>query len=682
MTEVRSDQTPRRYVAELQGLRGLALVLVVLFHLFGQGRVSGGVDVFLVVSAFLSTLIVMDHLGRGTFGPGRQVGRTLWRLTPSALLVLTAIALLTVVVLPATRWPTIADQIAASALGLENWALIDAGLAYGAVGPAANPLQHFWSLSIQLQFLLLWPIVLFALHRLALRIGSPPVRVVGSVVAVATVASFVWAAVRTVLDQDVAYYSSFTRFWELGAGAALALLYPRLRLGPRLGGLLVVGGLILLITCGFVLDGARLFPGPWALWPVLAAGLVIVGAAGGSTLARRLLDNEPWRIVAQHSYALYLWHWPIMVFYLAWRTHPELGTKGATAVLAVSCALAWATTRFLERPLRSVGQRVAPRRAVVIAALASLVVAVGGLGATASIERQVDGELVQASDRAVHPGGGNLALAAGASTDVPRPSPQIAAFDRPTDDDCSQTHLEAPRYDAVVRCPVTTAPEGSPTVMLVGGSHVEQWIPTVASLADRNGWTVTALVKQGCRLSVVEPAPTKRPSCARWSENAMAVLRAERPDLVLVMGTWTAWTEPERAPSIGQAQAWDELVKAGTDVVALRDTPRFEQSVPECLLEHDAATCTKPREAVYGDWAALQVNTAAHQLDLSDLFCTDVDCPPVIGNVVAYRDQDHMTATYARTLDDALEQRLAALGLGVFDSIDPRAADFEAESAD
>ncbi|MBD8078925.1 acyltransferase family protein [Cellulosimicrobium arenosum] len=657
----------RRYVAELQGLRGLALLLVVVFHLFGQGRVSGGVDVFLVVSAFLCTLTVTSRLDDGTFAPSRQVGRTFWRLLPLSLLVLAVVALLTALVLPATRWPGIAQQVAASAVGLENWELVRTGLSYGGAGPSANPLQHFWSLSVQLQFLVVWPLVLLGVHRFARRTGVPARRAVAGLVGAMTLLSFAHAAVTSVTDQDVAYYSTFTRFWELGIGAALALVFPYLRLPRRLGGVLVVGGLLLLVTCGFVLDGGSLFPGPWALWPVGAASLVIVGSAGGSPLARRLLDNRPWRVVADSSYALYLWHWPVMVFYLAYRFHLELGYRGAVLVLLVSCALAWATTRLVERPLRSTFSRIAPRRSILVVAAACLTVALGGLGVTTSIHTKVQDELVLAADRSTYVGARALHEGADGGEQPPRPAPELAAFDKPVDDSCVQSHLDAPRYDAVVRCPLTTGAQDAPRLALVGGSHIEQWIPAAVAVAERHGWSVTAMIKHGCRLGVETPSPPDRPACGRWSANAMEELTSEPPDLVLLSGTWTGTSGVERPPDEGQILAWDELVLEGVDVVALRDTPRFAWSVPECLLENGTPDpCAKHRDLVYAEWSTVRAPaTDAHQLDVSELFCSARACSAVIGNVVAYQDRDHLTATYARTLTGALDAELQELGLSI-----------------
>ncbi|EGD45320.1 acyltransferase family domain protein, partial [Nocardioidaceae bacterium Broad-1] len=326
-------------IAEIHGLRGLALALVVVFHLFGNGRVSGGVDVFLALTGFLVTRSLVRRVTSSELHLADHYGRTFLRLSAPMLVVLAGTAVLMVAVMPRSMWSSTLREIAASAAYVLNWEMIRSQLAYGAAGPSASPLQHFWSLAVQGQFLLVWPLVVVVLGRLARR----RLRLVMAVaVALATAASFVFAWRLGAADQQVAYFHSWARFWELGAGSLIALGLDRLRPPVVVRPVLAWLGLALVASSGFVLDGAALFPGPWALWPVGGALLVVIGSGSSARWGpQHLLAVRPLRFVADISFPLYLWHWPLLVAWLSWTYATRTNLLAAVVVLSGSAVLAW-----------------------------------------------------------------------------------------------------------------------------------------------------------------------------------------------------------------------------------------------------------------------------------------------------------------------------------------------------
>lgn len=259
----------RAFSYEIHGVRGLALTMVVAFHLFGQGRVSGGVDVFLVISAYLMTSSLIRSVRAHRLSLVYRYGRTLSRLLPAALTTIVATMLVGLWALPRSRWLGLFAEGQAAALFQENVYLATVGLSYEAAGDGASPFQHFWSLSMQGQFLLLWPLLALVLMLLLKKLR--PDRQLG-VFALLTVAVTVWSFTKAMemvaIDQPVAYYSLASRMWEFGLGALAAFEAGFAARLPKIGGAAGWMGVALIASSGFVVDGASTFPGPWALWPV------------------------------------------------------------------------------------------------------------------------------------------------------------------------------------------------------------------------------------------------------------------------------------------------------------------------------------------------------------------------------------------------------------------------------
>lgn len=323
---------------EIDGLRALAVALVVGYHV-GTGRVSGGVDVFLALSGFFLVHSLVGQVERsGGVRPLTSIARTLSRLVPPAVLVLAGTVAASALVLPETRWRELARHLLASATFTENQHLVAESVDYAASNAIASPVQQFWSLSIQVQVLLVTPAVVAAgalILRGPRRRFARPAAVLA--VAVVTTASFAWSVVATRADQQVAYFSTLPRLWELGAGALVALVLGGVWPGRRTGVLLGWGAVVALVACGAVLDGAHTFPGWQAAWPVACAlVLLVVADSGGRHGVHRFLGLRPLRWLGNRSYALYLWHWPVLVLHLVHTGRDAPSVKGAGAVVLLS----------------------------------------------------------------------------------------------------------------------------------------------------------------------------------------------------------------------------------------------------------------------------------------------------------------------------------------------------------
>lgn len=668
VTELDNDvETARRprFSNEIHGVRGIALTLVVLFHLFGAGKVSGGVDVFLVISAYLLTGSLARSLRRGDLSLPRRYARTFSRLIPTALLVVTVTTAAGLFILPRSKWLQLFREMAATSLLRENVELATAGLSYAAAGQGASPFQHFWSLSIQGQFLLLWPAVafllMFTLRGKSTKLGPP---LLGFGAAAMSTISFVYAIYLVNLDQQVAYYSLGARLWEFGLGSVAALLLPRIGLNSRFRGALGWLGLILILSSGFAVDGLNLFPGPWTLWPVSGTILVLVSASGSKPAAfgfSSLMSVRPISWLANIAYQLYLWHWPFLVFFLVIVQKTQVNLLDSLLLLAASVLFSTLTRRFWTDPIVKLSNRLSKTvRGVWLTVgtllFSSLLLAgVGTFAAHAETER-ITAEIAAAQSRAKSDPTTHYSPGEIQDVDEPLiPSVDAAESDKPSiyDQGCIQTWRDEPGSDEVLICDGT---EGTKRVILSGGSHVVQYYPALKEIADLHDWELIVIDKDGCRLAVPDPNNPRAATCDTWNERAIPTIIDMQPDAVITLGTVTSQGDrPEDAEHVPttQIEVWEEFAEAGIPVVVLRDSPRFSVRVPECIETQPANKCGVERDLVYEITNPLDqigLPDLVYPVDTAGLFCSNEECPPIVGNIIAYRDASHITATYAYSL--------------------------------
>ncbi|WP_010523757.1 acyltransferase family protein, partial [Nesterenkonia sp. F] len=583
---------PSRYRPELHGVRGLSILGVVLFHLFGDGRVSGGIDIFLAITGFLFTgMLLRESASRG--GPvdvGRYLARLARRILPPAALVVAATAAAGLVILPETQHRQLLAEARASLLYVENHELIASQLAYEAAGPQSSPFQHFWSLSVQGQFYLIWPVLAVLSVLIARRLGRPAVHVMAVGIALVVALSFGWALHMHATSQAEAYLMTSTRLWELAFGGLVALLGTRLSLPRVLRAPAGWLGLVLILACGFVLDGAALFPGPWALWPLLGLTLVLASAghdqAGGDgpTRVGSLLSSRPPSLVADHAYCLYLWHWPVLIMTLELLDLQAAGAAEGAVVLAISAVLAWATRRWVELPAARLGHLpvripLAAGGVVLVGGGAALTVAlvltqpqlpVGS--STAGVDAEAfPGARVTATEGATS-GGETPDPQADGAGDLPvaeagfLPAPTLLADDEPAyyGWDCRQPPSEDMATAEVTVCE-DPDPPASPTrtIMIAGGSHAGQWQHAWRIMADAHEWELIIADKSGCRLQSIEDADVD--SCAAWNRNFIDVVADRAPDLVVTAGT--VMDREEEFVEPGSPDQWRRIVEAGSEVL-------------------------------------------------------------------------------------------------------------------
>ena len=655
---------------ELQGLRAVAVTLVVVYHVW-FGRVSGGVDVFFVVSGFLLTGQLVRDADRGPLALGRRWRRMLVRLLPCAVVVLVTTVVAGMLLLPEGRWPQTLREVVAAAVFLENWQLAAGAVDYAARSNMVSPVQHFWSLSIQGQFFLVWPL-LVALVALAARGDAARVRAHMTVATLGVfAASLTFSVVLTATNQPLAYFHSLTRLWEFALGGLLALTIDTVRLPRRARVHLGWAGLAGLLACGAVLRVGTVFPGVAALWPTACAVLVLVaGVTGARAGADRLLTSRPLRYVGDLSYPLYLWHWPVLVFCLVLTGRDRLDAAAGAGVVALSVLLAVVTHHLVERPVPRLpggGYRTA------VAGLAVLFLMSGLWQVEATQRASGAGEVGDIR----YPGA--LALAAG----DPEPAPLLPPPVSVTDDWVRIEHWDcAP----MARFPMDacTRPVEAPQrrIVVVGDSHAQQLSGALVPIADRHGWQLTVIARGACPFSTASEVVADEPDCLAWGDAAAAEIADLHPDAVVTLASRDARAGLTEQTPAGFVARWQQLAQLGIPVLAIRDTPRFDRSMPDCAqsvwaqlswAEHSgtdvpvADSCGVERAAVYASappWAHLpDVPPNVRFLDIADRVCGPDRCSAVIGNVLVYLDDNHLTASYSASMAPLIEgDVLAALG--------------------
>lgn len=688
----------RRYRPELHGLRGLAILLVVLFHLFGGGRVSGGIDVFLAISGFLFTgMLVREAATTGRIAPVPYLGRLARRLLPAMVVVVAAVTALGLLVLPSGRHIALLREAAASVLYVENWELIASQLEYEAAGASTSAFQHIWSLSVQGQFYLLWPLLTVLTVVAARRLGVRPGRAMMVTTTLVIAASFPFAVLLHESNQANAYLNTGTRLWELAVGAMLALVGPHVLprvVRPVTGWI----GVALIVSCGLVLDGGALFPGPWALWPLAGFVLIMLSEHPARWGVTEVLRLRPFAWVGDISYALYLWHWPLLILWLAHRGAASVGLVEAAGLLAASVLLAQLTLRLVERPATAgLGSRPA-LAGIAGAVVVAVVAAPSALGAT-TLQRQVDAELArqerltQAASKDTVLGTKHQPLVMdnpGArvldeesrveAREGVTPIPDLTTLEQDQPDYYDRPCRQPPEGKGTGRvlvCDDPENPEGSPgwedmpVVVITGGSHAGQWAPAFHELAAQHGWRVLIVDKSGCQLTTNTgqyPAPRDHlpsASCREWNTGVVDTIDDLDPDLVFTIGT-TSLGQPE-STSLGFLDQWQALRDRELPVAVVRDSPRIREPLSECLArESDPSECATDRTGGTGSGLAdespfeelAEEVPDVDYIDLSDLYCPDGTCPAVIGNVVVFRDTSHLSSAYVRTLSRALSLEL------------------------
>lgn len=662
-------------------------MLVVLFHLWPTRLTGGyvGVDVFFVISGFLIT----SHLHRELRATGTILLREFWarrirRLLPASLLVLAGSAIAVAVFLPATQWGQAARQIGASALYVQNWALAADQVDYLAADNAPTVAQHYWSLSIEEQFYLVWPLLLIGLAFLWRRLGrkrSPLGAYLIGGLGVLAGASLAASIVSTTANQGSAYFLTQARAWEFAAGALVALCLPTGEASGRLRRVqapLLWCGLAAIVFSGITFDGGTPFPGWVALLPVFGTVAVIVGGVGSPRiLPVRLLGIRPMTFVGDLSYSIYLWHWAVLIVW-PYATGGSVGTWDKIVIFAATVVLAWLTKVFVEDPGRRARWLVAsPWRTMLAAAAGMLLVVAGAAAITSELHRREAAAEASRAEAmaagcfgpdALNPGSGCEPVE-GRGPLYPPPEVVVLQAAHPPYPNCLG-RIPGTEVSSCILGSASATPDR--IVAVVGDSHAGQWMTAFDAIGVERNWRIITYVKASCPFSAAERTlvnerfPGARSDCHAWVEEVTErLLASDEISYVFTASRTPAYgfESPEGVafedPTLdGFVAKWSELTEAGMTVFVIADIPMTGGvTVADCLADHadDRSACAMHRrDALPGGGVSAAVAKSedpdVHLIDLTPWMCDETTCFAVVGDVIVFHDSVHLSEDFSRAL--------------------------------
>ena len=681
---------------DIQGLRALAVALVVLAHAgvpyLGGGYV--GVDVFFVVSGFLITQILVREASiTGSVSLVRFYARRARRILPASTLVLLVTSVVAALTLSSTRAQEVVEDVLWSSVFAANihFAQLDAD--YFSLDRALSPAQHYWSLAVEEQFYLVLPVLVLLVVSVGRRLLAAGRRfsgrwVIGVVVGLLTAASLAWSVIGTPQSPTTAYFSSFTRAWELGAGVLLALAVPRLAgLGRRPRVVLGAGGLVAILVAAFAFDDGTLFPGYAALLPVL--GSVAVLAAGVEQDGQgvvKALTVRPVTWIGDLSYSIYLWHWPALVLGAPLLTGDDPEWLEKTVLIGVVVALSAVTYHLVEQPFRRGRVPGARGRLALVLWPVSVGAVVMSTIWVTHHEQQLIEERTAAAERYYEQLGASAdgSVLGAPVAELVEQSVQLAEEEAPIHfpldnyDGLREDHW-ANEYPCFATFEQTTAPicelgdpEAELTVVALGDSHMGMWLPSLDEIGRTDGFRLVPFVKWACP-SIDVPTTTSRGpgTCEEFREWTLDQVRAMEPDVILlsnrVLPPNLDAEESELVP------VWEEGLRStlatvselAPEVRLFGDVPRVDSDPGECLSgeESTMATCTLPASKRSVDGIVSTRNVARELgvpfVNVAPLTCFEQQCPLVVDQTVTYRDDDHISVTWGRRLTGTVRELVA-----------------------
>lgn len=695
-----------RFRTDIQALRALAVLLVVVHHVWPHRLHGGyvGVDVFFVISGFLITTHLMRELEEtGRVRLGRFYARRIRRLLPAALTVLLVSAVLVWVLLPFSRWDQNAQEIVASAFYVENWRLAADAVDYSASQNLASTAQHYWSLSVEEQFYAIWPILLIAfawvfskLRRRADRELESPWRVPASrgvlaalvIVALVSLPLSEWWITEF---KQAAYFATPGRLWEfaiggfvgwLGMAASRRGLQFEGRTASAVGLILTLAGWAGIAFTALTYTQQTRFPGYSALLPVLSTALVI---AVGTFMrvprpAALLYGLHPVQRLGDISYSVYLWHWPLVVI-APFVVGEHAGRLRSVFILLATWLLAEVTFRWVEPWGKRAGVNAPLWRVFATTAAAMALIAVVGWGQTrhAEVVAAKAGEAQDSikPDRCVGP---DALVSSGCDT-LHKPVEFTAMGDANkywrVGDNCKGTGVKVAGKLSEYSCDFSGGDPKAKTVYLIGDSHAQHWQGGLEEVARRNHWKLKSLFVGGCAVADVpytgytSPAPDGGASCRQTAKAMRDRVLQVKPDRV-VYSLYSRAEHVETGPGETEADVWKrglpvfwrQWADAGIAVDVLGDPPVNAPLRTETCLPTNAETpdkCAVPRKKALAPDPLREAVKAADDprirlIDTTKAFCDEERCYAAAGGIAVYYNKDHLNREYARLMGPYLDE--------------------------
>tara|TARA_R110002012_G_scaffold321356_4_gene548823 strand:+ start:1737 stop:3665 length:1929 start_codon:yes stop_codon:yes gene_type:complete len=636
----------KNYIPEIQGLRTLAALLVAVYHIWFNS-VSGGVDIFFVVSAYFIAHTLNKYETLSWKQISSYYSKTLRRLLPTALTVFCFTCIIILIATPFVSYKMEIKNAFSTFFFIENWYLASSGSNYLRQSESKSLFQQFWSLSVQVQLYICIPILYLFAKKLEITFNLK--NVVTTVLIAVFTCSFTYSFYFTSLFPEWVYFDTFARTWEFTAGLLLYHLGEKLRLSRRSATLLNLLAVVAIISFGLYWGQNYALPGLVALIPVLSACVIIITS---KSLYFSILKWRGLTSLGDYSFAFYLWHWPI---YLLLFQYTDMNVNShllGLSVILSSAILAYVSTKYIEAPLRrnsafinsdkktygfSAGSMIAPGLLIVCIFSVFSFYEKPSLKALSSFYKNRDISLIP--NNALFPHG-----------TVIKQDMRESYFNN-----CEQNM----QNNSVVECEYGNK-ESDITIALVGGSHAAQWLSPLKEIALEQGFKIHLMIKSACSLvSSTDRDYKPTQSCLIWNKNLQKRLIELNPNIVITTVTRNG-PKGERIPD-GYLESWQHIKDnlPNTNIVGIRDNPWFKFDPPLCLEVNGPKECSISRTTFYNDEKVMPI-LGKHinvLLDFSKQFCPDDRCSTVLENgLIKFKDKHHLTKSYALLLKPILKE--------------------------
>lgn len=610
-------------IPQIQALRALAAILVLLFHanLVGGGYI--GVDIFYVISGYLITgLIVREIEEHGGLNFKAFYLRRIKRLLPTSFSILMVTALVSWYLYPGTMREELGKHIFAAAIYVSNFLFAFWQMDYQNLNAIPPVVVHFWSLAVEEQFYLFWPVIVLLGYKAGGR------RRLFKVIGFITLGSFLFSLYLTEHSPIWAFYSLPTRAWELGIGALLLAIPKKYKLSL----FYPWAALALIVYASVFYTDKTPFPGTAAIAPVIGTAAAIASISSWPRILNFFSNLRFIQWLGEISYPLYLWHWPLLVIPMVYLGRGLHIYERGLAIIG-TLLLADLTHRYIEQPLRHIS--LSPKKIISGAVIASIVATGTGLAISASANNTI-----------------TLSTGESYSLEEVMAKPQVYL------DDCHVNNGETLSGDC------TYGPDSPTKVILFGDSHAAQWMPVLEELAYKKNFQLISLTKSACpgpAVVKVETGEYKNADCSEWRKNSIERIRATKPMAVIVSGMQhfevpSGYTSRADWWREGQAKTFAALEGSSKHIIYLADTPHPLRDIPSCVAAGriDKCNTTEPSEVIFSPgW---------QQINPTSWFCAQT-CPAVIDGVVVYRDASHISVRGAKLVEPQLLSTLLSLGL-------------------
>ncbi|MFM2144904.1 MAG: hypothetical protein RI899_692 [Actinomycetota bacterium] len=617
-------------IPQIQGLRALAALLVTLFH---AKWISGGfigVDIFYVISGFLITGLLVREIDRtGTINFKEFYSRRFKRLLPTSFFVLAITAIVSWLVIPGTMRASLGRDVIGASLYVSNYLFAWWQADYQNLDATPSPVIHYWSLAVEEQFYLVWPLLILLFFMLA-RYLKNRLAITYSI-AFVTIISFIFSIYQTETSPIWAFYSLPTRAWELGLGALLVLV-PPIKTKKYVG----LIGFILIVISAFIFDESTAFPGINAALPVIGTVLLIATINSWPPFLNDVANSRLFQWLGEISYPLYLWHWPLLVLPSTYLARPLSVFERLIAIIA-TIVFADLTHRFVEEPYRH--KKILPILVYKTTAYVTLVSVLMGTLIMFTSSDKIDVTGIN----------GGVSLA------------QIKARPAVYDDGCHANYAQINSGT----CEYGKT-DSNKVMVLYGDSHAAQWFPALHEIANRSSYKLISLTKSACPSVEVkrrDQGGFKASRCEKWRENTTKRIKEINPD-VLIMSSFQYYAQPPRYPNRikwwndGQLQLLKHVKNSAKLLIYITDTPHPIRDIPACLANYSISECNTSEQSKNLSISGFNI------INPNPWLCSNV-CPAVKDGVVTYRDASHISVDMAIALIPKLEQGLRDQGVDI-----------------